>query len=272
MGVYQQNLSKVIRHVPQVVVEEKVSIITPVYNGEKYISEMIESIMRQTYQNWELLITDDNSTDNTVDIIKEYQRIDDRIFLYQLNENLGAGSARNYSIKQAKGRYISFCDADDMWIPEKLKHQVDFMESESLSFTYSSYHVMDEDGRLLSTIKAPIELTYSMMLKNNYVGCLTAIYDSERLGKIFMSTLRRRQDWILWLEVFSVIGKSKGISLPLAIYRKRSNSLSSSRLLSLRYTWLVYRNARKYTFMQSGFYTLRFLYYYILKYVKNLNS
>lgn len=242
-----------------------VSIITPTYNSEEFISETMNSIINQTYQNWELLITDDCSNDNTVEIVKQYILKDKRIKLFELKDNSGAGVARNNSIKNAKGRYIAFCDSDDKWKPEKLDKQLNFLKSKSLSFTFCSYDVTNENGDFIKTIKAPLELSFSKLLKNNYVGCLTAIYDQEVLGKLYMSEMRKRQDWTLWLKILKLIGNSSGQIESLALYRDRSKSISSNRFEMLKYTWLIYSNELGFSFIKSFSCLIKFLFYYIKK-------
>jgi len=186
-------------------VKELVSIITPSYNSEKFISETISSIINQTYTNWELLITDDCSKDNTINIIKSFQKNDSRIKLFILKSNGGAGLARNNSIRNAKGRYIAFCDSDDQWKIDKIEKQLGFMNRLSLKFTYSSYDVVDEFGSFKSVKEAPKTISYKMMLNNNYVGCLTAIYDRKLLGNLYMNKIRKRQDWALWLYIMKIL-------------------------------------------------------------------
>lgn len=244
---------------------ELVSIITPTYNSEKFLSETINSIINQTYSNWELLITDDCSNDNTVEVIKKYILKDKRIKLFELKENSGSGVARNNSIKHAKGRYIAFCDSDDKWRYEKLEKQLNFLKSKSLSFTFCSYDVTNENGDFIKTINAPLELSFSKLLKNNYVGCLTAIYDQESLGKLYMSEMRKRQDWTLWLKILKLIGNSSGQIESLALYRDRSKSISSNRFAMLKYTWLIYSNELGFSFIKSFSYLIKFLFYYIKK-------
>ena len=172
----------------------KVSIITPSYNSELFISETILSIQSQTFTDWELIITDDCSSDDTVRIIKSFIKKDDRIRLYILKSNQGAGVARNHSIKMAKGRYIAFCDSDDQWKESKLRKQIDFMITNDLSFTYSSYDVIDEENNKLKSIYSPTKLSYIEMLRNNYVGCLTAIYDQDKIGKIYILYVKDSQE------------------------------------------------------------------------------
>ena len=248
-----------------VVSNELVSIITPSYNSQAYISQTIESIQAQTYSHWELLITDDCSTDQTIDIIKGYQKGDSRIKLFLLHKNQGAGVARNNSIKEANGRYIAFCDSDDQWKKNKLEVQLSFIKTNKLLFSFTGYDVVSEDNQLLKRIKCPNRTTYAELLKNNYVGCLTAIYDKEKLGKMYMPTIRKRQDWVLWLNIMNKIKHTKGLNDSLAIYRTRASSISRDKLLLIKYNWRVYRQELKFSFCASLIYLIHFIFFYTLK-------
>ena len=242
-----------------------VSIITPTYNSQEFIKETIVSIINQTHDNWELLITDDCSSDKTVEIIEEYMKIDERIKLFKLEENSGAGIARNTSIKNAIGTFIAFCDSDDQWLPEKLTTQISFMLKNNLMFTYSSYYTIDASGNRKGMVTAPSKLTYSMLLRNNYVGCLTAIYNQEKLGKIYMSEMRKRQDWTLWLKIMDRLKYTCGIQEPLAIYRIRPNSVSSKKISLLQITYNLYRKELSMGVIKSIFHLLRYLFYLVKK-------
>ncbi|CAL2077271.1 glycosyltransferase [Tenacibaculum dicentrarchi] len=246
----------------------KVSIITPSYNSEKFISETIEGILNQSYTNWELLITDDGSTDKTIDIVKEYQKKTDRIKLFQLEENGGAGIARNNSIKNATGRFIAFCDSDDVWKSDKLEKQLSFMLKKDLSFTYCAYQKMDEKGVKGAEIFPPQKTTFNSLLKTCTIGCLTAIYDTDRLGKRYMPTIRKRQDYGLWLTIFKDIKHTEGIyDEVLAYYRVRSNSISSNKFKAASYHYKVLRECGEVSFIKSVYY---FIYYSINGVVKYL--
>lgn len=245
-----------------------VSIITPTYNCSEHISETIKSIQAQTHCNWELLITDDCSTDQTTDIIVTYQKTDNRIKLFLLNNNQGAGSARNNSIKKASGRYIAFCDSDDQWKSNKLEMQLSFIIKNNLSFSFTDYDIISENNQFLKRIKCPHRLTYSKLLKNNYVGCLTAIYDKEKLGKMYMPMIRKRQDWVLWLNIMNKIKHTKGLNESLSIYRRRNRSISHDKLLLIKYNWKVYRQELKFSFLMSFIYLTRFLFFYTIKKLK----
>ncbi|KAA6310586.1 putative teichuronic acid biosynthesis glycosyltransferase TuaG, partial [termite gut metagenome] len=230
-----------------IMIKDLVSIITPTYNSSQFIKETINSILNQSYTNWELLITDDCSTDNSIEIISQYAQQDSRIKLFCLSENSGAGIARNNSIKYAKGRFIAFCDSDDKWLPEKLEKQVAFMLKHEYALVYSSYFTCTENGKLEGKVLCRPEVSYYDLVKENCIGCLTAMYDTKRLGKIYMPTIRKRQDWALWLITLKQCRYAYGILDPLAIYRLRRNSLSSNRLNLISYNIKIYRDVLYYS-------------------------
>ena len=207
-----------------------VSIITPTYNSEEFIGSLIKSIRNQTYSNWELIITDDCSIDNTLKMIQEFMTTDERIKLFVLNKNSGPGVARNNSIKHAKGRYIAFCDSDDLWKPHKLKTQLEFLVKKKIAFTFSAYDIVDNNLNFLKKKKVSSKITYSGSLFYNQVGCLTAIYDSKILGKVYMSNQKKRQDYYLWLTIMKRIRHTYVIDDSLALYRLREQSISSNKL------------------------------------------
>lgn len=246
-----------------------VSIITPTYNSEIYIQECISSIISQSYQHWELLITDDASSDDTIKSIQTFAARDSRIKLFRLEHNSGAAVARNHSIKHAKGRFIAFCDSDDLWKPTKLEKQIAFMIREDSAFSYTSYDCINEDGTSLSGIDCTSVLTYKDLLKNNYIGCLTAIYDVEKLGKRYMPLLRKRQDWALWLQLLKECDEAKGLQERLADYRERSSSISSNKMEMLKYNWLIYHRIEGFGKIRATFQLFLFMIYYIQKKLEN---
>lgn len=219
----------------------KVSVIMPSFNSELFIEESIRSIQNQTYSNWELVITDDCSTDNTVKLIEHLQEKDQRIRLYILSKNKGAGYSRNNSIKMSKGRYIAFCDSDDLWLRDKLEKQIKFMKEYNLSFSYSSYNVINEVGEMIDQRICSEKLNYSKILLQNEIGCLTAIYDRKQIGLKFMKNIRKRQDYLLWLEILREIRSTRGIKSPLANYRIRQDSISRNKIGLIKYNYQVYR-------------------------------
>jgi teichuronic acid biosynthesis glycosyltransferase TuaG len=248
--------------------ENLVSIITPSYNSEKFISKTINSILNQTYNNWELLITDDCSTDETLNIIRSFQENDNRIKLFKLAANKGAGVARNNSIEKAKGRFIAFLDSDDQWKPNKLEIQIDFMLSNSLALTYSGYDVINENGIYLKNIRPPKVVNFQKIISNNYIGCLTAVYDTKIIGKHYMPKIRRRQDWVLWINIIKIIRETKGIENSLAIYTDRKNSISDNKFLMLKYNWQVYSKYLRYNKVKSIILIFNFLIHYAIKKIK----
>tara|TARA_B110000503_G_C7076698_1_gene383236 strand:+ start:113 stop:856 length:744 start_codon:yes stop_codon:yes gene_type:complete len=242
-----------------------VSIILPTFNSAQFISQTINSIISQTYSNWELIITDDCSSDDTTSIIETFRVKDARIELFKLKSNSGSGNARNNSIKHAKGRYIAFCDSDDQWMPHKLKKQISFMRDKDVAFTYTSYDVINEDGDFQKTIDCPKTITYNELLRNNYIGCLTVMYDAAKLGKMYMSEIRKRQDWVLWFEILKKTQIGYGIEESLALYRLRSNAISAKKLKLIKYNWRIYRIELKYSWLCSLLLIINFMLYYIKK-------
>lgn len=231
-----------------------VSIITPCYNCSKFIEETIHSIQNQTYSNWELLISDDGSTDNSVEIIERLQLTDARIKLFKL-QNSGAAVARNHSIKMANGRYIAFLDSDDLWLPKKLEKQVAFMENGKYPLSFGGYQKIDEEGNQLanSTIFVKKIISYSDMLTSNKIGCLTAMYDVEILGKIYMPLIRKRQDYALWLKILKKTPFAYGIQESLGFYRIRKSSISSSKIEMLKWNWKMFRDIEKLSYIKSSY-------------------
>ena len=217
-----------------------VSIITPTFNSADFISETIDSIIAQSYPNWELLITDDCSTDTTVDIIKQYIEKDGRIRLLQLNNNSGAGVARNHSIKEAKGRFIAFCDSDDRWYPDKLERQLSYMVIKGCKVSHTSYMSCNEDGRISGIVICRKRETLTSMCRDNKMGMLSVIYDAKELGKVYMPEIRKRQDYGLQLRLLQRAGYSCGMKTPLAYYRKRKDSISRNKRSLIKYNIAVY--------------------------------
>lgn len=233
-----------------------VSIITSSYNCADYIGETIESIQAQTYESWELLITDDCSTDNTLDIINEYASRDSRIKVFSLWTNGGAGAARNNSIKYAEGRYIAFCDSDDKWLPEKLEQQLNLMARNRAACCYGSYYEIDEAGQRLRIIPSKSVLTLKEEKHANKIGMLTGIYDTLLIGeKIYMPLIRKRQDWAMWLKVLLICGSAVGVQEPIAEYRIRPNSLSRNKLSMIKYNAAIYELVFGYPHFWALIYT-----------------
>lgn len=240
---------------------ELVSIITPTYNTEKFIKLTIQSVQNQTFENWEMILVDDASTDETVKIISELAKADNRIKLFQLPNNSGNGFARNVALKKAIGKYIAYLDADDLWFPMKLEKQIQFLKENKLPFTFSFYDCIDEDGKTLKRrVEAPLNLTYNQLFFCNYIGNLTAIYDAEYFGKIVIEATQKRQDWRLWLTIVKQIKETKPVPESLAFYRIRKDSISSSKFKLIKHNFGVYRDFHRFNFVSSVFLMIRFLF------------
>jgi glycosyltransferase involved in cell wall biosynthesis len=243
-----------------------VSIITACYNAEDFIEETIRSLQNQTFTNWEWFIIDDFSEDASVSIIAEYAQKDARIKLLPLKKNSGAAIARNIGIALAKGNYMTFIDADDMWLPQFLAENMARIKHTE-GFLCASYDLYDESLKLkLGELIVPEYATYSAILKTNTIGSLTAFIDISRLGKEFMPEIKYRQDMGLWLKYLKKINRVEGIRQSLAIYRIRKQSLSGNKLNLLQHQWTFYRDVEKLSVVQSSYYFTIWMYYGSKKY------
>ncbi|MDE6095658.1 MAG: glycosyltransferase family 2 protein [Muribaculaceae bacterium] len=231
-----------------------VSIITPSYNCGGFIGETIESILSQTYSNWELLITDDCSSDNSREVIEEYCARDPRIRLLRLEKNSGAGVARNKSIEAAKGRFIAFCDSDDRWYPDKLEKQLSYMDCKKCDLSHTSYMTCDEDDRITGIIVCRKHENLASMCKDDKMGFLTVVYDTHRIGKVYMPDLRKRQDWALKLKLLQKCDMSCGMKEPLAYYRKRKGSISNDKRSLIKYNIAVYKTILGWSGIKANIY------------------
>jgi len=247
---------------------ELVSIITPCYNSEKFLDECISSVLNQTYQNWEMLIVDDNSSDNSSILINSYSKKDERIKPLYLNENIGAAMARNKAISIAKGRYIAFLDSDDIWLPKKLEIQINFMKKNNYSFVFASYSVISDDkNKSKHTIIAPERITYKKYLKNTIIGCLTVVLDMKKFKKIEMPNIRSSHDMALWLNLLKQEEFAYAIAQELAIYREHKSSNSSNKFRAIYDVWNVYRKHEKLNLFYSIY---NFVFYAINAFLKRL--
>lgn len=245
--------------------EELVSVITPCYNSARYISQTIESVLSQTYQNWEMIIVDGCSSDNTVQIVEEYIAIDDRIRLIKLETNSGVAVDRNRAIEEAKGWYIAFLDSDDIWLPQKLEKQIRFMIENSQALCYSSYYLIDEHGLVNGVFMTKEFATYEGLLKTSHIGALTAVYDACKIGKRYMQNVGH-EDYALWLNILKDVGTAKGILEPLAKYRRHNRSVSSNKAKAAQMQWNIYRNIEKFSLIKSLYYFLHYVYFGFFKY------
>lgn len=209
----------------------------PCFNSEQYISDAIESVINQTFDDWELLIADDGSTDNSFKVASRYQKRDTRIHVLQNNLTKGASGARNTCLEHASGRYIAFLDSDDLWLPEKLALQLDFMMQGNISFSFSYYDVIDENDLYVASYKAPRQVDAYLMRFSNFIPCLTVMYDSNILGKVKQPNIKKRNDFALWLKILNSEDITFAYCLPFvtAKYRTNSYGLSSNKFGTLYY-------------------------------------
>lgn len=244
-----------------------VSIITPSYNSEKFISETIQSVQNQTYQNWEMIIVDDCSTDRTVTIVNEILRNEPRIKFFSLSKNQGPAKARNIAIQNAQGNYMTFLDADDIWFTDFIQNSINTINQTGIPFVFSSYRRSNENLEFVySDFIVPEKVSYEDILKTNSISCLTAFIDIKKLGKKTMPEIRKRQDMGLWLKYLKEIPFAYGIKEPKAIYRIRKNSLSRNKKNLLKYQWQFYRKVEELSFFQSVYYMLHWMYRGFIKY------
>ena len=244
--------------------DELVSVIMPCYNTADFIAESIRSIQEQTYSNWELIIVDDCSTDNTQDIVAGFG--DPRIRYLRNETNSGAAVTRNRALSAARGRWIAFLDSDDLWDPEKLRRQVDFMVRGGYGFSYTGYREMNEDGSLNGvTVTGPKHITRTGMYTYCWPGCLTVMYDTTVTGLIQIPDIKKNNDYAIWLQV---IEKADCYLLDqqLATYRKRAGSISSSGYLKrIRWHYRLFRGAMQMNPLGAFFCTGRNLVAGVLK-------
>lgn len=231
-----------------------VSIIMPSYNTAEYIPDSIKSIQAQTYENWELIIVDDCSTDNSMEVIRSFN--EPRIKLLQNEKNSGAAISRNYALREAKGKWIAFLDSDDTWVPEKLEKQIKFMEENRYAFTFTDYRIC-LNGQWMPYINTgPNAVNKRRMYDYCYFSTITVMYDREKIGLIQIADLRKNNDYAMWLQA---IEKSNAYRLPecLSFYIKHDGSVSSgSKAKLIKWHYKLFRNGLGKNLVVSGILTL----------------
>lgn len=222
-----------------------VSVITAAFNAEAFIGDTIESVRQQSLTDWEMLVVDDASSDETGKVVEEIAAQDPRVVLICQEENGGVSVARNRALAQARGRFLAFLDSDDLWLPDKLEHQVAFMKGHDAALSYTSFRRISEDGqRVGRLVEVPARLTYRQLLKNTAIATVTAMVDTAKTGPLRM-TLARRDDYILWLSILKRGFIGHGLQEDLARYRVVRGSLSSKPKRSASWVWDVYRKVEK---------------------------
>lgn len=239
----------------------EVTIIMPLFNNQKYVSESIESVLNQTFTNFEIIVIDDCSSDNSVEIIEKLANKDRRIKLLSLDTNSGAAIARNRGLIESKGRFIAFLDADDLWKTNKLEEQLKFMKKNNYTFSCTSYDVIDSSGMSLNKeIYMKSELDYTGFLTNNLLQTVGIMIDSRFIQKslIKMPNLRRRQDAATWLQILKAGHKCYGMKEVLASYRRVPGSLSSNKIKAVSGVWFLYRKVENLPLIYSSYIFTRY--------------
>ena len=242
-----------------------VSIIMPSYNTENYIAETIQSVISQTYQNWELIIVDDYSMDNTDAVVEKIK--DSRIKYIKNEKNLGAALSRNRALREAKGRWIAFLDSDDLWKPNKLERQLCFMEEHDYHFSYTNYEEIDEKSNKTGIcVTGPKKITQRGMLNYCWPGCLTVMYEADEIGVIQIEDIKKNNDYAMWLKVCKK-ADCYLLEETLAEYRRgREGSISNHGFMSLiKWHYKLFREAEKQSKIISIINTVRNLIFGLYK-------
>lgn len=227
--------------------EELISIVVPVYNAERFVRETMDSVLAQSYPHWELLLVEDGSSDGTVSVIERYieEREETRIRLIRQPANMGAAMARNRGVREAKGRYIAYLDADDLWASKKLEHQLRFMQERDIAFAFTGYEFADERGvGTGKVVRVPESLTYRQALSNTTIFTTTVMFDRTKFEEELLQMPDiKSEDTALWWKVLRHGYTAYGLDENLASYRRAGKSLSSNKLEALRRIWNLYRRA-----------------------------
>ena len=242
-----------------------VSIITPCYNAQNFIAETIRSLLNQTYKNWEMIIVDDSSTDNSVVIIEQYLIQEPRIKLLHNKQNLGVSKSRNKGVAASNGSYIALLDSDDIWFPMKLEKQIQFMSNNNVLMSYTAYNTIDTNNNVLGYSHVKEKTTYNDLLRTSTIGTLTMIYDVKQLGKLYFENIGH-EDYLLKLNILKKIPYAQGINEILASYRIVDNSVSSNKFKAALWQWKIYRKMEKISLHKSIYYFIHYVYYGISKY------
>ena len=222
--------------------EALVSIVMPAYNCEKYVVEAINSILAQTYRNWELLVLDDGSKDNTLRIIEEFSQKDSRIKALPNGKNIGVSATRNRGIELASGEWIAFLDSDDMWKPEKLEKQFEIVEKEAAEFLFTGSSYINEEGEAYKEIfEVPEKITYKKLRNQNVISCSSVLVKKKYFEHIKMEKDEMHEDYAVWLRILKTGVTAFGVNEPLLIYRISRNSKSGNKMKTVKMTYKVFR-------------------------------
>ncbi|HEY4011413.1 MAG TPA: glycosyltransferase family 2 protein [Acidobacteriaceae bacterium] len=240
-----------------------VSVVMPAHNSERTLAESVRSVLAQTYPDWELVFVDDASTDGTLTLARELAREEPRIRVLSLEQNVGVAEARNRGIEAGTGQYLAFLDSDDLWLPDKLEVQVEFMRSTGAAFSFAQYRRIGVDGALGNPVPIPATVNYEQLLRGNSIGCLTVLIDRNQVLDISMPKIRH-EDYVTWLRILKQGHIAHGIQKDLARYRVTSASVSSDKRRSAGWTWNIYRRVEGLSVLKSAWcflhYTIRAIY------------
>lgn len=231
-----------------------VSIIIPMYNASNFIQETLESVFKQSFQNFEIIVIDDCSTDDSSELVSGIARTHSQLFLLKNEVNLGVAISRNKGVLEAQGRFICFLDADDLWIDSKLEKQINFMLTNNYAFSFTAYQFADETGKPTnSPIKVPAKISYQQALRNHTIWTSTVMLDLKQLTKeqISMPDVRRGQDTATWWKILKETHYAYGLDESLAIYRRTTNSLSANKMKAIRRTWHLFRKVEGLSILES---------------------
>ena len=232
-----------------------VSIIIPMYNCAPYFDETIASVMAQTFGNWEAVCVDDCSSDGSFALASSYAAKDPRIKVFKNEKNLGAAATRNAALERCTGRYIAYLDSDDVWMPEKLQMQLDFMSSKDIGVCITGYQTVEHDGTFRNEVRVPARTNYKQMLSNTLTCTHTMVIDLEKVDRslLVMPDIRAGQDLATWLNVLKAGHDIYGLDAILAKYRQHENSISSNKKKAIKRTWHVYRDIEHLSVARSAY-------------------
>lgn len=240
-----------------------VSVVMPAHNSQSSLTESVQSVQAQTYANWELIIVDDASRDDTLALANQFASADPRISVLPLEQNVGVAEARNRGISAARGQYLAFLDSDDLWLPGKLQTQIGFMRSSGAGFSFAQYRRIGLDGSLTNPLRVPRTLDYEGLLRGNSIGCLTVAIDRYQIPEISMPKIKH-EDYVTWLKILKRGHIAYGIPQDVARYRVASSSVSSNKRRSAGWTWNIYRRVEGLSVIKSAWcflhYTARAIY------------
>lgn len=246
-----------------------VSIVMPMHNAEKYLDASIQSVQAQTFTDWELIIVNDDSSDQSVEIARGYEAKDSRIHLVDSQYHNGMPSApRNTGVRVASGRFIAFLDSDDLWLPQKLEQQIPLFDIPNVFIVYSNYEKIKENGlRKNRIVYAPHAVNYKIMLRGNAIGNLTGIYDTKKVGKIKILDIRH-EDYAMWLEILKKGGIGVNTNTVTALYRLSQSSISRNKFKLLTWQWNIYRRVEHLSVAQSLRFYLWYAYFGMKKFIR----